>query len=144
MSGYNFEINGIDNFLNNINNIQNDFHGDLQKLVEKHGGILLRNTKQRTPVDTGQLRRSWRLKYKKGDLYIRLYNNTEYGLYIEYGHRTRQGTGHNNPGKKYKYKPKPNGIAYIEGVYMLKTSFEKTKKNFIEDLDKLLKKYGFK
>ena len=142
MSGYNFEINGIDNFLNNINNIQNDFHGDLQKLVEKHGGILLRNTKQLSPVDTGQLRRSWELE--KGELYIRIFSSCEYTIYVEYGHRTRQGTGHNNPGKKYKYKPKPNGIAYIEGVYMLKTSFEKTKKNFIEDLDKLLKKYGFK
>ena len=65
-------------------------------------------------------------------------------VHVEYGHRTRQGTGHNNPGKKYKYKPKPNGIAYIEGVYMLKTSFEKTEKNLEEDLDKLLKKYGFK
>ena len=142
MSGYNFEINGIDNFLNNINNIQNDFNGDLQKLVEKHGGILLRNTKQLSPVDTGQLRRSWELE--KGELYIRIFSSCEYTIFVEYGHRTRQGTGHNNPGKKYKYKPKPNGIAYIEGFYMLTRSLEKTKKNFIEDLDKLLKKYGFK
>ena len=80
MSGYNFEIKGIDNFLKNINNIQSNFHSDLQNLVEKHGGILLRNTKKLTPVDTGQLIRSWQLE--KGDLYIRLYNNTEYGLSI--------------------------------------------------------------
>ena len=80
MSGYNFEINGIDNFLNNINNIQNDFHGDLQKLVEKHGGIFLRNTKQLSPVDTGQLRRSWELE--KGDLDVKVFTNTEYGLSI--------------------------------------------------------------
>ena len=82
MSGYNFEIKGIDSFLKDINKIQNNFQGDLQKLVEKHGGILLRNTKKLTPVDTGQLIRSWQLKYKKGDLSIRLYNNTEYGLNI--------------------------------------------------------------
>ena len=80
MSGYNFQIKGIDNFLKNIDNIQNNFHGDLQNLVEKHGGILLRNTKKLTPVDTGQLIRSWQLE--KGDLSIRLYNNTEYGLNI--------------------------------------------------------------
>ena len=149
MSGYNFEINGIDNFLNNINNIQNDFHGDLQKLVEKHGGILLRNTKKKTPEGQyndgrtgGTLRRSWTLE--KGDLYVRLYNNIEYGIYVEYGHRTRQGKGHSNPSKKYKYKPKPNGIAYIEGFYMLTRSFEKTEKDFENDLEKLFKKYGFK
>ena len=124
MSGYNFEIKGIDNFLKDINNIQGNFQGDLQKLVEKHGGILLRNTKQRTPVDTGQLRRSWQLE--KGDLYVKLYNNVEYAQFIEYGHRTR------------------GGKSYVEGVYMLKTSFEKTKKDFENDLEKLFKQYGFK
>ena len=124
MSGYNFEIKGIDNFLKNINNIQSNFHGDLQKLVEKHGGILLRNTKMKTPVDTGQLRRSWELE--KGDLYVRIFSNCEYNIYVEYGHRTR------------------GGKSYVEGVYMLKTSFEKTEKDFTNDLEKLFKKYGFK
>ena len=124
MSGYNFEIKGIDNFLKNINNIQGNFHGDLQKLVEKHGGILLRNTKMKSPVDTGQLRRSWQLE--KGDLYIKIFNNVSYSIFIEYGHRTR------------------GGKSYVEGVYMLKTSFEKTEKDFENDLEKLFKKYGFK
>ena len=124
MSGYNFEIKGIDNFLKDINNIQDNFRGDLQKLVEKHGGILLRNTKMKSPVDTGQLRRSWELE--KGDLYVKLMNRTSYAIYLEYGHRTR------------------GGKSYVEGVYMLKTSFEKTEKDFTNDLEKLFKKYGFK
>ena len=124
MSGYNFEIKGIDNFLKDINNIQNNFQGDLQKLVEKHGGILLRNTKLKSPVDTGQLRRSWELE--KGELYIRIFSSCEYTIYVEYGHRTR------------------GGKSYVEGVYMLKTSFEKTEKDFENDLEKLFKKYGFK
>ena len=126
MSGYNFEIKGIDSFIKNIDNIQNNFHEDLENLIKKHGVYLFTNTKKRTPVDTGQLRRSWQLKYKKGDLYIRLYNNTEYGLYVEYGHRTR------------------GGKSYIEGAYMLKKTFEKTEEKFTNDLEKLLKKYGFK
>ena len=124
MSGYNFEIKGIDNFLKDINNIQNNFHEDLQKLVEKHGGILLRNTKLKSPVDTGQLRRSWELE--KGDLYVRIFSNCEYSIFVEHGHRTR------------------GGKSYVEGVYMLKTSFEKTKKDFENDLEKLFKQYGFK
>ena len=125
MSGYNFEIKGIDSFIKNIDNIKNNFHEDLENLIKKYGVYLFTNTKKRTPVDTGQLRRSWQLKYKKGDLYIRLYNNTEYGIYVEYGHRTRGGEPY-------------------EGAYMLKTSFEKTEKKFTNDLEKLLKKYGFK
>ena len=131
MSGYNFEIKGIDNFLKDINNIQNNFREDLQKLIEKHGGILLRNTKMKTPVGQyndgrtgGTLRRSWELE--KGDLYVKLMNRVEYGIFVEWGHRTR------------------GGKSYVEGVYMLKTSFEKTKKNFENDLEKLFKKYGFK
>ena len=131
MSGYNFEIKGIDNFLKDINKIQSSFHGDLQNLVEKHGGILLRNTKMKTPVGQyndgrtgGTLRRSWELE--KGDLYVKLMNRTSYGIYLEYGHRTR------------------GGKSYVEGVYMLKTSFEKTKKDFENDLEKLFEKYGFK
>lgn len=80
MSGYNFEINGLDNLIKNINNIQSNFHRELQSLIEKHGGILLRNTKMKSPVDTGQLRRSWELE--KGDLYVKVFNNTEYGLSI--------------------------------------------------------------
>ena len=124
MSGYNFEIKGIDDILKNINNTQNNFQGELQKLVEKHGGILLRNTKLKSPVDTGQLRRSWQLE--KGDLYVKVFNNIFYGQFVEYGHRTR------------------GGKSYVEGVYMLKTSFEKTEKDFENDLEKLFKKYGFK
>lgn len=65
-----------------LDDMESNFAKELQKLIEKYGGKLLRNVKQRTPVDTGQLRRSWQLKYKKGDLSIRLYNNTEYGLSI--------------------------------------------------------------
>lgn len=124
MSGYNFEIKGIDNFLKNIDNIQNNFQGDLQKLVEKHGGILLRNTKLKSPVDTGQLRRSWQLE--KGDLYVKIFSSCEYVKHVEYGHRTR------------------GGKSYVEGVYMLKKTFEKTEEKFTNDLEKLLKKYGFK
>jgi hypothetical protein len=82
MSGYNFEISGIDDFLKNINDIQNNFYEDLENLIKKYGVYLFINTKKRTPVDKGQLRRSWKLKYKKGNLYIQLYNNTEYGLSI--------------------------------------------------------------
>ena len=78
----------------------------------------------KSPVDTGQLRRSWELE--KGDLYVKLMNRTSYAIYLEYGHRTR------------------GGKSYVEGVYMLKTSFEKTEKDFENDLEKLLKKYGFK
>ena len=128
---YNFQIKGLDKFIISLNEMDDNFNRDLQSLVEKHGGILLRNTKMKTPVGQyndgrtgGTLRRSWELE--KGNLYVKLMNRTSYGIFVEYGHRTR------------------GGKSYVEGVYMLKTSFEKTEKDFTNDLEKLLKKYGFK
>ena len=82
MSDYGFEIKGLDKFIISLNEMDDNFNRDLENLIKKHGVFLFTNTKKRTPVDTGQLRRSWQLKYKKGDLYIRLYNNVEYGLSI--------------------------------------------------------------
>ena len=107
-----------------LDDMESNFVKELQRLVEKHGGILLRNTKLKSPVDTGQLRRSWQLE--KGDLYVRIFSSCEYVKHVEWGHRTR------------------GGKSYVEGVYMLKTSFEKTEKDFTNDLEKLFKKYGFK
>ena len=121
---YNFKIKGLDKFIISLNEMDDKFNRDLQNLIEKHGGKLLRDVKRKTPVDTGQLRRSWQLE--KDDLYVRIFNNTSYSIFIEFGHRTR------------------GGKSYIEGVYMLKTSFEKTEKDFNKDLQKLFKKYGFK
>ena len=79
---FNFQIKGLDKFIISLNEMDDNFNRDLENLIKKHGVFLFTNTKKRTPVDTGQLRRSWQLKYKKGDLSIRLYNNTEYGLNI--------------------------------------------------------------
>ena len=114
-----------------LDDMESNFVKELQRLVEKHGGILLRNTKKETPEGQyndgrtgGTLRRSWTLE--KGDLYVKVFNDIFYGQFVEFGHRTR------------------GGKSYVEGVYMLKTSFEKTEQDFENDLEKLFEKYGFK
>ena len=68
-----------------LDDMESDFVKELQKLVEKHGGKLWKNTKNKTPVGQyndgrtgGTLKRNWTLE--KGDLYVRVFNNTEYGL----------------------------------------------------------------
>jgi hypothetical protein len=50
-----------------------------------------RKIKKRTPVDTGELRRNWRVGkvVRHGDAYlVEIYNNTEYVGFVEFGHRT--------------------------------------------------------
>ncbi|MGG1878140.1 HK97 gp10 family phage protein [Paenibacillus cisolokensis] len=54
-----------------------------------------RKIKKRTPVDTGELRRNWRVGrvIRKGNSYIvEIYNNTEYASFVENGHRNRDKT----------------------------------------------------
>jgi len=49
-----------------------------------------RKIKKRTPVDTGLLRRSWRVGdvQRQGNAYVvEIINNTEYASFVEYGHR---------------------------------------------------------
>lgn len=46
---------------------------------------------KRTPVDTGTLRRNWRVGnvIRKGNAYeVEIFNNTAYVSYVEYGHRS--------------------------------------------------------
>jgi len=49
-----------------------------------------RKIKKRTPVDTGHLRKNWRVGNveRHGDEYVvEIINNVEYASYVEYGHR---------------------------------------------------------
>lgn len=78
-----------------------------QVLVELANRVL-RRTKQKTPVDTGHLRRNWTLGNvtRDGDTFeIEIYNNVEYAEYIEYGHRKLKG-------------------GFVSGYYMLTLSIK--------------------
>ena len=61
-----------------------------REVLQELGNMLLASTKQRTPVDTGQLRRTWFITSvrQRGDMFeIEIYNNTEYAPWVENGHR---------------------------------------------------------
>lgn len=61
-----------------------------REVLQELGNKLLRRTKRKTPVDTGQLRRGWFITNvrQRGDVFeIEIYNNTEYAPWVENGHR---------------------------------------------------------
>ena len=80
-----------------------DFRVELKGFGDKIDGVIIealnecvaremRGVKTITPVDTGNLRRSWRISEikKKGNSFeVTLFNNTDYADYVEFGHRTR-------------------------------------------------------
>lgn len=73
-----------------------DMDAFCKKIAKELAARLLRMVKQRTPVDSGNLRRNWQtseLTYSDKEYKITIYNATEYAVYVEYGHRTRNHKG---------------------------------------------------
>ena len=99
------EIQGLDNFVKTLNNASNDFNKEANKSLNKISQKLIAKVKLKTPVDSGVLRRSWRVK-SESDLSKIIYNNVHYAPHIEYGHRTR------------------GGKSFVDGQYMLTKSMQ--------------------
>ena len=97
------EIQGLNNFIRTLNNASNNFDEEAIKSLSKVSQKLVAKVKLKTPVDSGVLRRSWRVK-SEGQLAKIVYNNVKYGPMVEYGHRTR------------------GGKSFVDGRYMLTKS----------------------
>ncbi|MCL1872962.1 MAG: HK97 gp10 family phage protein [Clostridiales bacterium] len=62
--------------------------------LNEGAGRLLAKVRKRTPVDTGNLRRNWRigkLRSAAGEPEVNINNHTKYADYVEYGHRQTPG-----------------------------------------------------
>ena len=83
----------------------------LIQFLEKQANWLIGQAKERTPVDTGNLRRNWRItkvnKLPNGDLEFSLINDADYSSYVELGHTTK------------------NREKWVEGYYMATISMSK-------------------
>lgn len=111
------DIHGLDELSKTLNNASNNFNKEAEKAINEVANYILKNVKLKTPVakeNGGTLRRSWQVK--KTDTLTRvIYNNLHYAPHVEFGHRTRLGTG----------KSKPKGkIKFVKGRYMLRKSLE--------------------
>ena len=118
------EVDGLDRFLRTLENSSEEFQEEARKATKKLTARVLRKVKLKTPVGAdngGTLRRTWRSK-RIDDFTYQIYNNTEYAPHVEFGHRTRLGTG-TSP----NYKPKGR-IRFVKGQYMLKKAIDETSK----------------
>ena len=97
------EIQGLNRFIRTFNNASNNFDEEASKRLNNISQKLVAKVKLKTPVDSGVLRRSWRVK-SEGQLAKIVYNNVKYGPMVEYGHRTRSGK------------------SFVDGRYMLTKS----------------------
>lgn len=118
----------FNDFVRTLDKSTANFDMEAEKLIGRTALKLLKRAKLKTPVDTGQLHNSWHINMPS-KLVREVYNNCEYALNIEFGHRTRQGMGSSK-----RYRPKNGGIKRIKGVYMLIRSVEEVEKDLDADL----------
>ena len=107
-----FDDREIQNFFKNF--AKNANRNDVKLILEKHltkvGNIVRDETKARTPVKSGDLRRGWKktnVSFNGQEASIEIYNNIEYAGFMEEGHRIVRG------GKT---------VGYVEGRKMLATA----------------------
>lgn len=110
------EVSGLNELSNTFNNASRNFNREAEITINRIGNKLLRKCKLKSPVDTGQLRRTWRYK-PQSNLEGLVFNNVDYIMHVEYGHRTRGGNG------------------FVDGRYMLTKSVAEMEKELEKEIE---------
>ena len=114
--GFTVDFSGLEKLARDMEATERDINGFLRGFLLRMANEVIRQTKPRTPVDTGTLRNAWRLGEVSGsgrDISVVIENPTEYATEIEYGHRIVRGTGADKV-----------EVGWYDGVFMLKTSID--------------------
>lgn len=110
------DIEGLDLTLDKMRRLPSVFDEELTRAMNDEGLSWRDDVRANTPVDTGDLRRSWVFEgvTKSGFIFeMDLSNNLEYALHVEYGHRQEPGRFVPAIGKRLK-------ADYVPGSYMLR------------------------
>ncbi|WP_054678625.1 HK97 gp10 family phage protein [Lacticaseibacillus sharpeae] len=85
-------------------------------VMKEAGDMAIQEIKARTPVDTGELKRKWRVvgpKRPGHHLIVDIVNNQEYASFVEKGHRQKPGRYVPAIGKRLKAK-------WVDGQFMMR------------------------
>ena len=87
------DMSRLEDFEKSLGEFKDTLGNVMEEAIKEIALRELRSVKKLTPVgDTGTLRRSWYvgdIKRKGLEEEVTIYNNTNYGNYVEFGHRTR-------------------------------------------------------
>lgn len=133
-----FKIEGLTEFENKlIEMIDEKYPEMVNGLVSELGDRLVAKVKKKTPVDSGNLKRTWEksdLERTGKSVSVTVFNNTEYAQYVEYGYRRKKHfvPGYWKNGKFVYDKSAKGGMIVssgrVPGVFMLKRSVEELNK----------------
>lgn len=122
------DLKGFDDF---IKKCERDSDKHLEGLQKKITAQILRDVKNNTPIKTGALKRSWRIK-RKGPNETLIYNNRNYAIYVEYGHRIKKSS------KDIRYDSKSRSfkapMRVVPGRFMLKKALLRAKVNLKDEV----------
>lgn len=110
------DIKGLDGLLDKVGRLSPEIDGAVSRAMTDEGFSWRDDVRANTPVDTGDLQRSWSLTGpdKKGIKFeMDLANNLEYAEHVEYGHRQEPGRFVPAIGKRLV-------ADYVPGSYMLR------------------------
>lgn len=110
------DVKGLDLTLEKMRKLPAIFDEELTKAMNDEGLSWRDDVRANTPVDSGDLRRSWVFEgvTKSGFIFeMELANSLEYALYVELGHRQEPGRYVPAIGKRLK-------ADYVPGSYMLR------------------------
>lgn len=117
--GYSIDTRAISQYQRNVLEASKKLKDFERRFLETLVGMVMERVIPRTPVDTGRLRRSWKISKvtEKGNtMQISIYNDARdngmdesYASYVEFGHFTR------------------GRVSYVEPVWMLTISTDEVK-----------------
>lgn len=114
--GFAVDFSQFEKLIKDMKATEKDFSNFLHDFLLRMANEVLRETKPKTPVDTGALKNAWALGHVTGsgrDIEVEIINPMEYATDIEYGHRLVKGKGADKV-----------EVGWFNGVFMLKTSID--------------------
>ena len=114
--GISVDYKELSAYISSVTVMSKDFNEFLRKFLMEMADRVLARVKPRTPVDTGELKRSWELGKVRGegrDISVEILNGMEYATDIEYGHRIVAGGSE---------------VGWYEGRFMLRISIDEIRR----------------
>lgn len=121
-----FEFSEFMRFRNDLQAMQRAFPNFLRECVVELANRMLAKVVPRTPVNTGELRRSWtigQVVVTSVGAEIEVFNPVFYSPYVEYGHRT------------------PNHEGWVEGRFMMTISAEELERELPAIMERKMERF---
>jgi hypothetical protein len=105
--------------------IEDEAPKEFRKIIRQAGNLLRKKVRRNTKKESGELRKSYRTKMKRGNMYeVDVYTNKFYAKMVEEGHA------------------KPDGKGFVSGKWYFRQACEETEKELPAILKQSIRRIG--